>query len=78
MPPSYSTLPAFPGAEYAPYPPGGYVWNPSGAGSQSGAAFGRWPAPVMHLTEGLAKDARERADYNREQVSWAGCVAARL
>ncbi|KAI8468238.1 MAG: Nicastrin-domain-containing protein [Monoraphidium minutum] len=68
-PASCSSLPPFPGAEFAPYPPGGYVWNPfSGAGGAGGGmAALRWPVPVMRLRDGLARDARERADFNAEQ-----------
>jgi hypothetical protein len=63
-PAEYSTLPKFPGAEYALYPAAGYEWNPAGADIGGSA----WPVPVVLLSPSMALDARLRADYNAEQV----------
>ncbi|KAK9832610.1 hypothetical protein WJX81_003488 [Elliptochloris bilobata] len=54
---------AFPQAELAPYPPGGWAWNPGGAGLLRAAL----PAPVALLDDDAATDARRRAAANARQ-----------
>lgn len=69
-PSTYSTLGAFPWAEYAPYSAQDHVWNPAaGSHTQLALALTSFPAPVFLLTAGMAADARQRADYNSKMVS---------
>lgn len=73
-PAAYSTVPSFPGAQYAPYPAGGYAWNPAGSYSSQQ----RWPVPVMLLGQDLARDARDRADYNARRGHRGRAYHARI
>eukprot|EP00873_Tetraselmis_striata_P019094 jgi/Tetstr1/439358/TSEL_027793.t1 len=50
----------FPGAAYAPYEPGSYVWNPAG----SGLSRERFDFPVVMLDSDSTLDALERAMSN--------------
>ncbi|GBF91523.1 nicastrin [Raphidocelis subcapitata] len=73
-PPAYSPLPKFPGAAFAPYAAAGYEWNPAG----SGAAELRFPVPVVLLEPALARDARERANFNAQQGHHGRAYHARI